>query len=281
MRRNSAQLVMALVIAIGGAVTYLTSRSTNPVTGESQHVSLSPDQERVLGLQAMPAMAQQFGGVVDHPVISAYVEGVGERIVRQSDAAKGPYSYSFHVLADPQTVNAFALPGGQVSVTLGLLRRLKTEAQLAGVLAHEVGHVIMRHGAEQLSKQQLSQALVGAIGVATYDPNDPSSARNAAVAAAVAQLVSMRFGRQDEIEADSVGVHLMAQAGYDPRGMIELMQVLSSAGGGSRQPEFFSTHPNPENRIARLEEEIRRLGAVKGDEGAARFQANVLRYLRE
>jgi predicted Zn-dependent protease len=281
LRRNSAQLIVAVVLALGGALTYFTSRSTNPVTGEAQHVSLSPDQERMLGLQAMPAMAQQFGGEVNHPVLTPYVQSVGERIVRRSDAARGPYDYTFHVLADPETINAFALPGGQVSITLGLLRRLTNEAQLAGVLGHEVGHVIERHGAEQLSKQQLSQALVGAVGVATYDPNDPRSARNAAIAAAVAQLVTMRYGRKDELEADSVGVHLMAQAGYNPRGMAELMEILAKAGGGGRQAEFFSTHPNPENRLARIEEEIQAVGGAKGDVGADRFQASVLRYLRE
>jgi predicted Zn-dependent protease len=202
--------------------------------------------------------------------------------VSRSLASRGPYAYQFHVLADPETINAFALPGGQVSITLGLLRRLRTEAELAGVLGHEIGHVIERHGAEQLSKQQFAQSLVGAVGVATYDPNDPGSARNAAIAAAVSQLVSMRFGRQDELEADSTGVHLMSQAGYDPHGMVGLMKVLADAGGGGRQPEFFSTHPNPENRLARIQAQIDGVkGGPAGDTGADRFQANVLRYLRE
>src|SRR2546423_10511429 len=98
LRRNSAQLVMAVILALGGAITYFTSRSTNPVTGEAQHVSLSPDQERMLGLQAMPAMAQQFGGEVNHPVLTPYVQSVGQRIVRQSDAARGPDAYTFHLL---------------------------------------------------------------------------------------------------------------------------------------------------------------------------------------
>lgn len=282
MRRSSTQLILALVVALGGALTYFTSRSTNPVTGEAQHVSLSPEQERALGLEAMPQMVRQFGGDVDHPVLTPYVQGVGAQIVSRSLASRGPYAYQFHVLADPETINAFALPGGQVSITLGLLRRLRTEAELAGVLGHEIGHVIERHGAEQLSKQQFAQSLVGAVGVATYDPNDPGSARNAAIAAAVSQLASMRFGRQDELEADSTGVHLMSQAGYDPHGMVGLMKVLADAGGGGRQPEFFSTHPNPENRLARIQAQIDGVkGGPAGDTGADRFQANVLRYLRE
>ena len=148
-------------------------------------------------------------------------------------------------------------------------------------ITHSTGVVpVARHGAEQLSKQQFAQTLVGAAGVAAYDPNDPrSSAQRAAMAAAVAQLVNMRFGRQDELEADALGVTEMKKAGYDPEGMAELMQVLEQA-GGSRQPEFFSTHPNPENRLARIQTEIQQVGGPGGDVGADRFQANVLKYMQ-
>jgi predicted Zn-dependent protease len=280
--RGGPRLLIAIVIAIFGAVTYYSSRSTNEVTGEVQHVSITPDQEIALGLQAAPEMFQEFGGEIDpsHPV-SKYVEEVGQRVVARSAAHGTPYKYDFHVLADPQTINAFALPGGQVSITVGLLRQLRNEAELAGVLGHEVGHVVARHGAEQLSKQQFAQTLVGAAGVAAYDPNDPrSSAQRAAMAAAVAQLVNMRFGRQDELEADALGVKEMKEAGYDPEGMAELMKILESAGGGSRQPEFFSTHPNPENRLARIQAEIQQVGGQGGDVGADRFQTNVLKYMQ-
>ena len=280
--RGGPRLLIAIVIAIFGAVTYFSSWSTHEVTGEVQHVSITPDQEIALGLQAAPEMFQEFGGEINpsHPV-SKYVEEVGQRVVARSAAHGTPYKYDFHVLADPQTINAFALPGGQVSITVGLLRQLRNEAELAGVLGHEVGHVVARHGAEQLSKQQFAQTLVGAAGVAAYDPNDPrSSAQRAAMAAAVAQLVNMRFGRQDELEADALGVKEMKEAGYDPEGMAELMKILESAGGGSRQPEFFSTHPNPENRLARIQAEIQQVGGKGGDVGADRFQTNVLKYMQ-
>ena len=280
--RRGGSLIVALIMAVIGAISYFSSRSTNEVTGEVQYVSLSADQEVALGLQAFPEMAQQFGGELDHPVIGNYVEEVGQRLVRSSDAQKGPYQYDFHVLADPQTINAFALPGGQVSITLGLLRRLRSEAELAGVLGHEIGHVVGRHGAEQLSKQQFAQTLVGAAVIAAYDPNRPgSSAQNAAIAAAIGQLVTMRFGRQDELESDALGVQMMSQSGYDPRGMTALLQILSQSDEGGRPPEFFSTHPNPENRIARVEEMIRANGGAGGEQGADRFQQNVLRFLRQ
>ena len=164
--RRGGSLIVAIIMALFGAITYFSSRSTNEVTGDVQHISIAPDQEVALGLQAFPEMAQEFGGEIDQPTINDYVEQVGQKIVAGSDAAKGPYKYDFHVLADPRTVNAFALPGGQVSITVGLLRRLHNEAELAGVLGHEIGHVVGRHGAAQLSKQQLTQTLVGAAPIA-------------------------------------------------------------------------------------------------------------------
>jgi predicted Zn-dependent protease len=162
------------------------------------------------------------------------------------------------VLDDPETINAFALPGGQVFITEGLLRRLKTDGQLAGVLGHEIAHVVARHGAEHIAKQQLTEGLTGAAVLATYDPSNPSSRNSAAVAAMLGQLVNMRFGRQDELESDQLGVRFSSEAGYDPRSMIELMKILEQSSQGNRPPEFFSTHPNPENRISRIQEAIQK-----------------------
>jgi predicted Zn-dependent protease len=276
--RFNPRFIIAAVVALIAAVTYYSQRSTNEVTGEVQHVSISPDQEAALGLQAVPEMTQQFGGEVDHPV-NDYVESVGQRVVRQSEASRGPYEYDFHVLADPETINAFALPGGQVFITLGLLRRLTSEAELAGVLGHEVGHVVGRHGAEHLSKQQLTAGLVGAVGVATYDPENPQGSQQRAImAAAIAQMVNMKFGREDELESDALGVRFMKAAGYDPRGMTRLMQVLAEGGGSRGQPEFFSTHPSPENRMERLEAVIQQAGGPGGETGEERFRQEVLRY---
>ena len=181
----------------------------------------------------------------------------GERLLAKSAASQTPYQFQFHVLNDPETINAFALPGGQVFITEGLLKRLKTDGQLAGVLGHEMGHVVARHGAEHIAKQQLAQGLTGAAVLATYDPNNPSSRNSAAVAAMIGNLVNMRFGRQDELEADRLGVRLGSEAGYDPRSMIALMKILEESSQGNRPPEFFSTHPNPENRIQRIEAAIR------------------------
>lgn len=255
--RGGAGIIVALLIAIFSLFKYFGSSSNNPVTGEKQHVAgITAQQEIALGLQAAPQMAAEYGGESQNARATATVQQIGERIVARSDAEKSPYRYQFHLLADPETVNAFALPGGQVFITEGLLRRLKTPGEVAGVLGHEVGHVIARHSAEHIAKQQLTQGLTGAAVLASYDPNNPNSNRNAAVVAAIGQLVSLKFSRNDELEADKYGVRLMSEAGYDPRSMVEVMKTLEKAGGGSRTPDFFATHPNPENRIPRIQQAI-------------------------
>jgi predicted Zn-dependent protease len=253
MNRSRVQLVLALLVALGGVITYLTSKSVNPVTGEVQHVSLTPQQEIALGVHSAPQMAAQFGGEISDPSLRQYVQNVGASIVQRSDASHSPYQFQFHVLADPKTLNAFALPGGQIFITWGLLSKLSNEGQLAGVLGHEIFHVVGRHSAEQMAKSGLTQSLVGAITVASADPNDPGrTMQNAAIAQAVAQMVNLRYGREDELESDREGVQYMRQAGYDPQGMVQMMEVLERA-GGSRQPEFFSSHPSPEHRLAILQ----------------------------
>jgi beta-barrel assembly-enhancing protease len=253
---GGGQLLVALAIAAFSVISYLSTRQSNPITGKTQHIGITPDQEIALGLQAEPQMEQQYGGESNDAQARAHVERVGQRIVEKSDASKTPYKYQYHLLADPQTINAFALPGGQIFITEALYKKLSTEGQLAGVLGHETGHVVARHSAEQIAKTRLTQGLTGAAVIATYDPSNPSSRRDAAVAALVGQLVTMRFSRQDESEADALGVKLMEQAGYDPHAMIGVMEVLQKEAGGGRQPEFFSTHPNPAHRIEQIQADI-------------------------
>jgi predicted Zn-dependent protease len=256
MRRNP-RLVIALIIIAFTLISYYSRSSVNPVTGEKQHVAgIRPEQETALGLQAAPEMAAQHGGRTRDTQAAALVEQVGRRVLEKSSAKNSPYEYQFHTLADPNTVNAFALPGGQVFITMGLLRKLRTEGELAGVLGHEIAHVVARHGAEHMAKQQLAQGLTGAAVLATVDPGNPGSMRTQQMIQMISGLVQMKFGRSDELESDRLGVKFVSEAGYDPRAMIGVMEVLRSAGGGGRQPEFFSTHPNPDNRIERIQAAI-------------------------
>ncbi|MEN3353581.1 MAG: hypothetical protein V7640_1739 [Betaproteobacteria bacterium] len=243
------RFIIAIIIALVGVFSYYTTTSENPITGEKQHIRLTPEQEIALGRQLAPQMAAQLGGLSQSDKRDL-VKRVGEKIVAQSSATRSPYKYSFYLLADRKTVNAFALPGGQVFITEGLLSLLERDDELASVLGHEVGHVLARHSAERLAKQQLTQSLIGAVAVGSgsYD--------TAQLAQLAGSLINMKYGRDDELEADSLGLRLAREARYDPRAMISVMQKLEKASGGGRQPEFASTHPSPTNRIQRIKEQL-------------------------
>lgn len=257
-RRSSfgkGRLFLAAILAVASLATYYGSREENPGTGETQRVSLSPRQEIALGLQAAPRMAQQYGGLLPDQRAQDRVDEICVALVTRTAVQKTPYEFECHVLADEQTVNAFALPGGQVFLTAGLLERIETEGQLAGVLAHEIAHVVARHGVEHLAKARLTEGLTGASVLATYDPDIPASRNSAAVAALIGEMVDLRFGREDELESDRLGVRFMADAGYDPRSLVEVMRILER-GGGAGRPELWSTHPGQEGRIERIEAAI-------------------------
>ncbi len=256
------RLLIGLVFAIISLVSYYGSSSINPVTGEKQRISMSVEEETALGIHSAPQMAAQFGGLSKNQQAAALVKKIGQQIVAQSPAGKSPYKFDFHLLADQQTINAFALPGGQVFITEALLQLLRTPGELAGVLGHEIGHVVARHSAEHVAKQQLTQGLTGAAVMAA----DPSM-QGAQMARMVASLIDMRFGRKDEIEADGLGVRWMAEAGYDPRALLGVMEVLEKSAGGGRQPEIFSTHPNPGNRAERIQVELKNVFPTGVPEG--------------
>lgn len=275
MSRLLVRLVIGVIFAIFGMFNYFTNVSENPITGEKQRVQLSPRQEIIIGQQSAPKMAAQHGKLYPDRTLQSYIDQVGNRVVQSSIAKNSPYPFEFHLLRDTRTVNAFALPGGQIFITAALLNRLNSEAQLAGVLGHEVGHVIGRHGAEHLAKQQLGSALVNAVGIATSD--ERGGGRQAAILAqAVNQMVNLKYGRDDELESDRLGFRFMTEAGYNPKGIVELMKILDSARGGTGgQPEFMSTHPNPGNRIEQLvgiiNQEYPKGIPPRLDEGKTRF----------
>lgn len=261
------RFIMAGVVGLISLLSYCTMRDTNTVTGEKQYVALTPKQEIAIGLQALPQLEKQYGGIEGETKSEAIVDSVGAKIVNSTSAKTSPYKFDFHVLNDPKTINAFALPGGQIFITSALLDKLKTEGQLAGVLGHEIGHVVARHGAEHMAKQKLTSGLSGAAVIATYDPTNPASRASGAIAQVVGQLVNMKFGRSDELESDTIGIKYMSESGYDPNSLIGVMEILAREAKRGNTPEFFSTHPNPENRIAKIKESIQKTypnGVPKG-----------------
>ncbi len=251
--------IIALLIAGFGIITYMMNTEVNPVTGEKQHIAMSVSQEKALGLQAAPEMAAQMGGAIDPDSSpqARLVEQVGRRIVQESDASNSPYvgNFNFYLLDDPETINAFALPGGQVFITTGLFNRLSNEAELAGVLGHEIGHVIGRHAAEHMATGQLGQLLTAAVGIGASGGEDRGR-NEAMIAAMVNQMTQLHYSRDDESESDEFGLKYMAQAGYDPTAMLEVMRVLKKASAGARQPEFLQSHPLPETRLERIKQLI-------------------------
>ncbi len=247
------RLIIMLGFILFSVGKYFLGTQKNPVTGENQRLSLSPAEEVVMGKQSAPEMAAQFGGLYPDDNVQLKVQAIGQKIIRSTEASKSPYEFHFYALADANTVNAFALPGGQIFITMALLNRLKTEDEIAGVLGHEIGHVINRHSAEHMAKSGLISGIVNGIVMGS------GSMSTAQVAQYVGQLVDLKYGRNDELESDAYGVRYMHQSGYNPKALITVMEVLKEASGGGTRNEFMSSHPSPENRVQKIQEEIAKL----------------------
>ncbi len=248
--RFKIMLIIALLYGGYAVAKYYFNTQTNPITGEVQRVSLTTEEEIAIGLQATPQMVQQHGGLHPDPQLQQYVKTIGQKLLRTNLAVDSDYQYDFHLLYDPNVINAFALPGGQVFITEALFSKLENEDQLAGIIGHEIGHVIHRHGAERMAKMELTQGLTMAAVIGAGD------ASMAQMAQYVGNLVNMKYGRDQELESDEIGVVLAIQAGYDPYAMLGVMDILEKASGGNRQPELMSTHPSPANRREKITETI-------------------------
>ncbi len=251
------RLLIAGAIVLFSVISFMSSSRVNPVTGRKQHVAMTEQQEIAIGLQATPEMMAQHHGPSDDARATRNVQNMGARLlnslsqVLRNDGIAIPYPFDFHLLNDGNVINAFALPGGQVFITQALYNKLENEGQLAGVIGHEIGHVLERHSAQQLAKGQMIQGMVGAAGVAGGDVN------SARMAAMIGNLVNMQYGRKDELEADRWGIELMVMSGFDPRHMLEVMDILEKSTGSGGPPEFLSTHPKPANRKEYIERIIR------------------------
>ena len=248
MRRGNwkIRIFIGLAIVAFAIIQRCNNQETNPYTGRVQNINMSSDQEIAIGLQAAPEMAREYGGLYPDNRMQALIDAVGRKLVQKSIARETPYQYEFHLLADDATVNAFALPGGQVFITYALFSRLN-EAQLAGVLGHEIGHVIGRHSAERIAESNFWKTVSMGASV---------GADAGGIVGSIGQNTLLKNGRGDELESDKLGVLFMIRAGYDPEEMIEVMQILKAAAGPNRVPEFQSTHPDPDNRIEKIREAI-------------------------
>ncbi len=206
-----------------------------------------------LGREAAAEVRKQVD-VVDDQRLQKYVSEIGNKLAREP--AAGQYPYSFTLIND-DSINAFALPGGPIFVHSGLLEAADNEAQLAGVLAHEIAHVVLRHGTSQASKANLVQLPAVLAGTAIGDHGALAQLGQVGLGLGVNALM-LKYSRSAEKEADARGARLMAQAGYNPMEMADFFEKLE-AQGGSRSPSFLSSHPNPGHRMELVQAEVQAL----------------------
>lgn len=230
------------------------SCATNPATGKSMLSLVSESDEIKIGKEEAEKTKRQLG-LYNDPKVQEYVRRVGNGLAAVSERPDLPWE--FNVVED-DVVNAFALPGGPVFITRGILTHMNSEAELASVLGHEIGHITARHSVQQMSKAQLAQ-----VGLVAGSIFSKTVAQYSGLAGQGLGILFLKFGRDAENEADELGFRYSVKDNYDVREMAKMFRTLdrlSASSGGGRIPEWQSTHPNPENRVAKTQERVAKLG---------------------
>lgn len=240
-----------LAVVLAGSLAACT---TNQATGQRFFTTLSREQEAQIGEEASPQMIAEFGGKTPSAELQQYISEVGMKLAAQvEDPGFRSLKWEYTLLDSP-VVNAFALPGGKVFITRGLADKLSSEAQLAGVLGHETGHVSAQHTARRIGQATLLNAGLAAAGLAVGASGNETAQKYGQYAlpalAVGGNLFLLKFGRDEESQADYLGMRYMAKAGYNPRAQEQVMEILKSQEGGSSPPEFLSSHPIPATRIS-------------------------------
>ena len=248
-------VISSVVLAAGAC-------ATNPATGEKEFSLMSEAQEIELGKQ-MDGEVRREMGVYENPELQRYVESVGMRLARASERPSLPWHFA---VVDEPAVNAFALPGGYIYVTRGILPFLDNEAQLAGVLGHEIGHVTARHSAQQYTK-----ATTAGIGVTLLSIFVPEARPFQNLTETALSVLFLKYGRDDELQADQLGVKYASGTGWDPSGVAGMLTTLArlDEASGSRRgiPNWLSTHPAPADRVAKVQAMIQQSPVAVGTSG--------------
>ena len=250
MRRTLFSAALAV-----GACASLIACVTNPATGKRQFSLVSKDDEVAMGQEEAQKVAASMP-ILQQQAVQDMVKRVGMEMAKSSERPELPWSFT--VLDDP-VVNAFALPGGPIFITRGIITNMNSEAELASVLGHEIGHVTARHSASQISKQQLASMGVGVASVIS-----PTAAQFAGVAQQGLGLLMLKYGRDDETQADKLGYRYMTKTSWDPREAVKMFQMLQRTSGGEKEgrpPAWMSTHPDPGDRAQRAEARLKELNA--------------------
>lgn len=246
--------------------------ATNPITGQKELMLVSSSQEMRLGSEYAPVIEKELGNKIENPEIQNYIDGIGAKIVRISHTPTR--NFKFAALND-KSVNAMALPDGSIYITRGMLENMTSEAQLASVLAHEIAHVTARHVSSAMSRQIGIDLLLSVVATQTEMGTISKTAANFGK-----QIVSLKFSRDDEKEADIGGLDYMIKAGYNPKAFVEVMEILDNQ-SKTKQIEFLSSHPLPARRKEELKMRIanKRIGKNLID-GKAEYNSNVLEKLK-
>ena len=231
----------------------------------------SPQDDISLGKRAATDAEKQLP-LCNAPNVDAYLTQLGTRLAQKLPTGGVQYPFEFHCVND-KAINAFALPGGYVFVNRGAIEAANNEAQLAGVMAHELSHVALRHGTNQATKAMLAETGLGIFGAVFGD--SASGAALTTLGSFAAGGVLLRYSRTAESQADVMGTQVLYDAGYDPRALAQFFEKLEAETKGKNPPEFFSDHPNPEHRVQRVDEEIDKLGGVQPNarRDSAQFEA--------
>lgn len=278
LRRVTATLAV-LVLCL-----YAPGCEVNPTTGRSQVNFLSRDEEINIGASAMPELTKEYGGRVANADLQNYVTSIGRQLADQTEADNPSLPWEFTLL-DSDVINAFALPGGKVFVSRGLAEKMTNEAQLAGVLGHEVGHVTARHTSERMTQQLGAGVAATVAGVVIGQVSDNDTLKVAApIALAIgSQVVVLSFSRDQELEADALGMRYMTKLGYDPAGQMQVMQILAKeSGGGGRGggvEQLFATHPDPQARVDRIAKKLQ--GEYAYTQGNPQYQLQPERFRQQ
>ncbi len=263
MRKTLCLITLTLLVVTTGC-------HTNPATGRSQLLGLSRDREIALGQEAAPQFLGQNGGEIPSDEILNYVRGIGRQLASSVEPEFRDLPWEFHVL-DSAQINAFALPGGKVFFSRGLMEQMSNEAQLAAVLGHEVGHVTARHISEKMGQTMAVQIGEAAIGIGGAVSDEDWLKVLGVGAQAGGGLYLLKFGRDQESEADALGTRYMAANGWNPVGMLQVMEILAKASKGRSGWEILETHPRPETRFGRVEQIIKQDYPNYKDPAAYRF----------
>jgi beta-barrel assembly-enhancing protease len=247
--RVLAVLLTLLITTQPGWLSAVGSTPELPDPGSA--AGITRDQQIQAGQQAMAEVYKQMPVLPDSSPVTQYVQQLGRKLTAQVPQ-QNSWPYQFHVI--PQSdINAFALPGGPIFINIGTINAADNEAELAGVMSHEMTHVYMQHSAKQASKQSLTQGLAGLLGAVLPGGVGGNLARLGVQLGAGA--ISLKYSRADEAQADAGGAIIAYKAGYNPKAMADFFQKLEQQGGGNG-PQFLSDHPNPGNRVAAVTKEI-------------------------